>query len=112
MSGGPKVPPSWPRPVTGLETYSEATRRALYDVVVAVHFSSAEEPAEGGEERRFNRTPDEAGLAVHYWLGRWLVTWEVIGEGRRSELPLFRRWEVLRVTENPGAPYGVEFYEV
>ena len=42
----------------------EATRRAVYDAVVAVHFTDPEHPAP--------YTPDDAGLLVFYVFGRWL----------------------------------------
>jgi hypothetical protein len=50
-------PPSLP-PGLDLEIYSEATRRALYDIVVAVHFTAPAEVARGDWYPDYS--PDEA----------------------------------------------------
>jgi len=60
-------PPSLPSDLD-LEVYTEATRRALYDIAVAVHFTASAEIARGDWYPDYS--PDQAGLAVHFWRGR------------------------------------------
>jgi hypothetical protein len=93
-----------------LETYSEATRRrALYDIVVAVHFTApaAAEPGDCYPDY----TPDQAGLVVDFSRGRWLAGWCRLEE-KGSDLPESRRQALVRIQAHPGAPFGVAFYEV
>jgi hypothetical protein len=56
-------PPSLPADLD-LEIYTEATRRALYDIVVAVHFTAPPKVARGDWFPAY--TPDQAGLEVHF----------------------------------------------
>src|SRR5690348_17111408 len=92
-----------------LETYSEATRRALYDIVVAVHFTAPAEPAPDDSYPGY--TPDQAGLVVDFSRGRWLAGWRRLEESD-SDLPESRRRALVRIQAHPGAPFGVAFYEV
>jgi hypothetical protein len=101
-------PPSRPAGLD-LETYSEAARRAVYDIVVAVHFTAPAEVARG--DCYPNYTPDQAGLAVDFVRGRWLAGWCRLEEAD-SDLPLSRREALVRIQAAPGAPFGVAFYEV
>jgi hypothetical protein len=101
-------PPSLP-PDLDLEVYTEATRRALYDIVVAVHFTAPAEIARGDWYPDYS--PDEAGLVVHFWRGRWLAWWSRLEEAV-SELPEARRQAFVRIQAAPEAPYGVAFHEV
>lgn len=101
-------PPS-PTPGLDLETYSEATRRALYDIVVAVHFTAPAEVAAGDCYPDY--TPDQAGLVVDFVRARWLAGWCRLEE-TDSDLPESRRQALVRIQADPEAPYGVAFYEV
>ncbi|HXO40886.1 MAG TPA: hypothetical protein VN999_05510 [Thermoanaerobaculia bacterium] len=100
-----------PSDATGLdlETYSEATRRTLYDIGVAVHFTAPAEEAPGDSYP--NYTPDQAGLVVDFSRWRWLASWSRLEE-TGSDLPESRRQALVRIQAHPGAPYGVAFYEV
>jgi hypothetical protein len=101
-------PPSLP-PGPDLEVFSETTRRALYDIVVAVHFTAPAEVARGDWYPDYS--PDEAGLVVHFLGGRWLAWWTRLEE-TASDLPESRRQALVRIQAAPGAPYGVAFHEV
>jgi hypothetical protein len=101
--------PSSVPPGLDLETYSEATRRALYDIVVAVHFMAPGEPAPGDCHPEY--TPDQAGLVVDFIRSRWLAGWCRLEE-TSGDLPESRRQALVRIQADPGAPFGVAFYEV
>jgi hypothetical protein len=99
-----------PRPPgLDLETYTEATRRALYDIVAAVHFRAPAETPPGDWYPDYS--PDQAGLTVFFWLGRWLATWYRLEEAA-SDLPEDRRQALVRIQAAPEAPHGVAFYEL
>jgi hypothetical protein len=104
---GTQLPPR--APALDLELYTEATRRALYDIVVAVHFTPPAEVAPGDSYPDY--TPDQAGLVVHFLGARWLAAWSRLEE-TDSDLPESRRQALVRIQADPGAPYGVAFYEV
>jgi hypothetical protein len=101
-------PPPLP-PDLDLEVYTEATRRALYDIVVAVHFTAPAEVARGDWYPDYS--PDEAGLVVHFCRGRWLALWSRLEEAA-SDLPESRRQAFVRIQAAPEAPFGVAFHEV
>jgi hypothetical protein len=101
--------PSPRPPGLDLETYSEATRRALYDIVVAVHFTAPAEAAPGDCYPDYS--PDQAGLVVYFSHGRWLAAWSRLEEAA-SGLPESRRQALVRIQAAPEAPHGVAFYEV
>ena len=86
-----------PYDATGLdlETYSEAARRALYDIVVAVHFTAPADPAAGDCHPEY--TPDQAGLVVDFIRSRWLAGWCRLEE-TSGDLPESRR-------QSLGAPW-------
>ena len=104
----PTNPPPQP-PGLDLEVYTEATRRALYDIVVAVHFTAPADVAPGDCYPDY--TPDQAGLVVDFSRGRWLAGWCRLEE-TGSDLPKSRRQALVRIQAHPGAPFGVAFYEV
>ncbi len=112
QSTNPADPPADPAPQpSGLdfETYTEATRRALYDLVVAVHFTP---PAEISPVDWYpDYSPDQAGLTVYFSHGRWLASWSRLEEAA-SDLPEHRRHALVRIQAAPGAPRGVAFYEL
>ena len=101
--------PSSLPPGLDLETYSEATRRALYDIVVAVHSTAPAEVALGDYHPGY--TPDQAGLVIDFSRGRWLAGWCRLEE-TGSDLAESRRQALVRIQAHPGAPFGVAFYEV
>jgi len=101
--------PAPPPPALDLETYTEATRRALYDLVVAVHFTP---PAEISPADWYpDYSPDQAGLTVYFSHGRWLASWSRLEEAA-SDLPAHRRHALVRIQAAPEAPRGVAFYEL
>ena len=96
MSNRPKsTPPDLSRP-------TEATRRALYDAVVEVHFTDPEHPTP--------YSPDDAGLVVFSVFGRWFATWTRLEEP--ADLAEHQRRELLRIQPDPAWPLGLAFYEV
>jgi hypothetical protein len=101
------TPPSPPSPLD-LDSYSEATRRALYDAAVAIHFRDPDE-AHDPDDFVPDYSPDDAGLVVFHALGRWWASWLMLEE--LATLPESRRREVLRIVENREAPYGLAFLE-
>jgi hypothetical protein len=89
-------------PPLDLTRYSEKTRRALFDRIEADHFSPNPRTildviARGDFAE--TRTADEAGLRIHYILGRWFAYWRV---SEPIENPTERDlWEVVTVTASP-----------
>jgi hypothetical protein len=101
-----------PRPPLDLTQVTESTRRALYDAVVAIHFSPSEEEIEEARADPENHWipeygPDEAGLTVFHAFGRWFTVWRVREEP--DDAPVEQRWSVLRIVPNPGGPFGLSF---
>jgi hypothetical protein len=84
-----------------LSRFIEATRRAVYDAVVSIHFADPDHPAP--------YSPEEAGLLVFYVFGRWFATWLRLDEP--AELPEHKRRELLRIQPDPRWPLGLAFYE-
>jgi hypothetical protein len=105
------IPPEGP-PIDLSQT-TEATRRAIYDAVVAIHFTP--EPGEilaakeAGEWYQ-KHDADDCGVQVAYLAGRWFVIWRQWDAG--DEAPEDQQWEVLTVNARPGAPFGIEFQEI
>ncbi|HZF10805.1 MAG TPA: hypothetical protein VFE33_18610 [Thermoanaerobaculia bacterium] len=109
----PPPPGSPPPPPIDLSRVTEATRRALYDAVVAIHFSPTLEEvraAREADEWYPRYSADESRLAVFHFAGRWLAIWRQWDAG--DDAPEDQEWEMLRVEANPAMPYGVELYEV
>jgi hypothetical protein len=96
-------------PPLDLEHYTEATRRGLYDLVVAVHFTPPDEILAGDWYPDY--TPDQAGLSVDFIRGRWLAGWSRLEEAG-SDLPIDRRHALLRIQADSTVPNGVAFHEV
>jgi hypothetical protein len=111
--GSPPAPLPRHPPHLDLDTYSEATRRTLYDLVVAVHFTPPPDrtPGDWSPDWYPDYTPDQAGLAIHYWMGRWLASWSRLEEDA-SDLPADRRQALVRIQPAPEARHGVAFYEI
>jgi hypothetical protein len=105
------APPSHLR--IDLTRYSEATRRAIYDAVVAIHFSAtAEEVREAVRQEEWieTHTAEQSGVVVNHLYGRWFVVWRMLDEP--ADAPEKQRWEVVTVHEDSGKPYGIGFSEV
>jgi hypothetical protein len=98
-----------------LSTYTEATRRAVYDAVVAIFFSPTPEEiaafqADPENHPAITYSPDEAGLKIYHELGRWIVTWTRLEFS--ADIPEEFRRELLLVETAPAAPYGILLHEV
>ncbi len=93
--------PDTPEPVlSDLTAFSEATRKQLYEQVAETQFNLAEA----------DQTPDQAGLQVIWFAGRWFATWLDLGEP--ATLPLRQRFRILRIGVRQDQPSGIELYEV
>jgi hypothetical protein len=94
-----------------LTRYTEATRRDLYDRLVAIQFT-APDPAtvEHPDDVFTPYDPDAAGLTVFHVLGRWFATWTDLDAAR--ELPEDRRRELVRIIASPDSPDGIVLFEV
>ncbi|HVT58922.1 MAG TPA: hypothetical protein VHR45_11020 [Thermoanaerobaculia bacterium] len=107
-------PPTLPSALD-LEVFTEATRRQLYDLVAAVHFSVTSEERAAHEADPENHwiptfTPDQAGLVVGRLAGRWFALWTILDAP--ADLPECRRHALVTITEDPSSPHGVAFHEV
>jgi hypothetical protein len=100
------IPPS--PPPLDLDSYSEATRRALYDITVAVFFTGPQDP----ELHQPPQTPEEAGLVVFWIFDRWFAVFQPWLDPEEGYLPPWARWMVSRIIASPEAPFGVTFHEV
>jgi hypothetical protein len=107
MPGSANPIPPFP-PTLDLDAYSEATRRALYDIAVAVFFTGPQEP----ELQQPPRTPEDAGLVVFWIFDRWFCVFRAWLDPDEAFLPPWARWDVSRITACLEAPYGVGFHEV
>jgi len=101
MPGSDHPIPPFPPPLD-LDAYSEATRRALYNLTVSVYFLGPDAPP---------YTADEAGLVVFWAFDRWYTAWQPIPDPEEGFLPPALRWTVLRITTEPEAPLGVMFHD-
>lgn len=96
-----------------LTKVTEATRRALYDAVVEIHFTPTADEIERAAADPGNfwvpdYGPDEAGLVVYHQHGRWIAVWRRLETG--ADLPEDRRVAMLRIAfDDEGR---LEFYEV
>jgi hypothetical protein len=107
MPGSDDPIPPFPPPPLDLDAYSEATRRALYELTVAVHFATHDP-----ELHEPPQTPEDAGLVVFWAFDRWFAVWQPWPDPEEAFLPPSARWMVSRITAEPEAPYGVTFHEV
>jgi hypothetical protein len=115
--GTPSSSPPPEPPRLDLSRYSEATRRAVWDVLAAQHFgASAEEAraAAAADDWVETHSAEEAGLVVHYWLGRWIAAWRMLDEPEDGPdaLPERLRYDVVSLHEDPGQPGGLGLSEV
>ena len=81
-----------------LTRFSESTRRRLYERIVEIQFAG-----EGDA-----RAPDDSGLQVVYFAGRWFATWTDVAEPLWRPVPL--RMRIVRV--GLGSGQDVELYDV
>ncbi len=81
-----------------LTRFSESTRRRLYDRIAEIQFTGEGEA----------HTPDDSGLQVVYFAGRWFATWTDLAEPLWRPVPL--RMRIVRV--GLGSSQEVELYEV
>jgi hypothetical protein len=88
-----------------LNEYTEGTRRALYDAVVA-HLWTPIDPGDYVP----GYTADAAGLMVVYTHGRWLVSYTDLEEP--ADAPAERRTVLSRVLADPSRPFGVYLSEI
>jgi hypothetical protein len=81
-----------------LTRFSESLRRRLYDRIVEIQFAGQGD----------THTPDDSGLQVVFFAGRWFATWTDLEEPLWRPVPL--RMRVVRV--GLGASQEVELYDV
>ncbi|HJX27397.1 MAG TPA: hypothetical protein VJ885_05760 [Thermoanaerobaculia bacterium] len=87
-----------------LSSYTEATRRALYDRIVSLVWTPTEP-----EEHVPSFTPDEGGLTVMPLFGRWFAFWKNLDEPEAAE---DQRVEIVRVQADPDSSHGITLFEV
>ena len=105
-------PPPLP-PAIDLSEVTEGTRRRLYDIAVAVHFTvepGASLQALQADEWFPRYGPDECRLAVFHFAGRWFVIWRQWDAG--DDAPEDQEWFILTARPSLSAPFGVQFQEV
>ena len=83
-----------------LTAFSEAARKQLYEQVAEMHFNLAEA----------GLTPDQAGLQVIWFAGRWFATWLDLEEP--ATLPIRQRFKILRIGVRQDQPSRIELYDV
>jgi hypothetical protein len=106
----PELPAVYPTPLD-LSRYTEATRRDLYDRLVAIQFTAPDPTTVEHPEDAWTptQTPEEAELTVCYLFGRWFAHWrELAAPG----LPTSRSTELVRIEAAPDSPDGIILYEV
>jgi hypothetical protein len=81
-----------------LTRFSESTRRTLYDWIAGVQFTDGKDA----------HAPDDSGLQVVYFAGRWFATWTDLDEPLWRPTPL--RMRILRV--GTASDQTVELFEV
>jgi hypothetical protein len=86
------------RPPIDLSRVTERTRRQVYDAVCAVFFDR--------EDNARTYSPDEAGLSIHHFAGRWFAVWADLDAA--AELPEEVRRQIVRIrpSEAQGGPGG------
>ena len=107
----PELSRSLPLPPLDLTTYTEETRRELYDRIVLIQFTSPDPATVEHPEDVWipEQTPDEAGLTVVYLFGRWFAFWRDVPE---PDLPEWRLTELVRLETDLDSPYRVMLHEV
>jgi hypothetical protein len=92
-----------------LSTENEATRRAIYELVVAESFTC--KPLDPPDDVWVpSYTPEQAGLEVVFQWGRWFATWIKLEEP--EDRPERERREVLVYEPDSQEPGAVTCYEV
>lgn len=81
-----------------LARFSESNRRRLYDRIVEIQFAGAGDV----------HLPDDSGLQVVYFAGRWFASWTDLEEPLWRPLPL--RMRLVRV--GMGSNQEVELHEI
>ncbi len=93
-------PDSTSRPPIDLARVTERTRRQVYDAVAAVFFDR--------EDNTRTYSPEEAGLAIHHFAGRWFAIWQDLDVA--ADLPESVRRQILRIrhpeTKSSASPGG------
>lgn len=82
-----------------LMRFSEATRRRLYERIAASQFGGPGGPG-----------PDEAGLQVVHFGGRWFALWRDLEEP--ETVPERLRMRIVRIGARLDEPEEIELYEV
>ncbi|HVR99525.1 MAG TPA: hypothetical protein VMW27_23075 [Thermoanaerobaculia bacterium] len=104
------------RPPVDLTQVTESTRRALYEATVATYFSPTPEEVRQAAEDPENHwvpdySPDDAGLAVVWALGRWFAAWRCLEES--EDAPAELQWSIVRiVADADGGRDSLTFLEV
>jgi hypothetical protein len=88
-----------------LSRYTESTRRALYDAVVA-HLWTPIDP----DDYTPPFSPDAAQLMVVYTHGRWLLSYIDLDEP--ADAPPERRTVLSRILPDPDRRFGITLSEV
>jgi hypothetical protein len=81
-----------------LTRFSESLRRRLYERIVEIQFAGQGDA----------HTPDDSGLQVVFFAGRWFATWTDLEEPLWRPVPL--RMRIVRV--GLGSSQDVELYDV
>jgi hypothetical protein len=85
-----------------LDRFSEALRRWLYERVVQIQFDPADATVPYG--------PDDAGLQVVCFGGRWFALWT--DPEQPPSVPLRLRLQIVRLKVSGGDPADVELESV
>jgi hypothetical protein len=93
-----------------LSVFSEETRLALYEVVVAENFEGTSLEAPPGVDWGPAYTAEQAGLEVTWAWGRWFASWWRLE--LPDTLPEARRRETLLLEENRHRPGTLAYCEV
>jgi hypothetical protein len=106
----PELPAVYPTPLD-LSRYTEATRRDLYDRLVAIQFTAPDPATVEDPEDAWTptQTPDEAELMVVYLFGRWFAHWRELAVPGH---PGLTRPELVRIEAAPESPDGIILYDV
>lgn len=92
--------------------YSEGLRRILYDAVVRTLFAPSPLKDQLLAEDVPTYSPEDAGLVVFWAWGRWFAVWYDLDTEDEQQLPLSRKWQVVRIQSDPTTPDGIQLHEV
>jgi hypothetical protein len=96
--------------VPDLTVFTEATRRALYDLVAGIAFAPPPDD-DPTEAPTLPDDPDRAALLVFHAFERWFAVWS-LPAAEAATLPPCRRREMVRIQADPEAAGGVMLYEI